>query len=182
MPTRSCPYVGEALIPVPPKAVESVEVAETTPLMAWRLPVMEPMVSPPLKVLRALYVLVVVVEKAVVKTPVLELYARGKMAESEVEEILPANVVKSVEERYPFCDAVPCCIERVLLENKRGAEMMVLCTAPVPFPEMMPESVLEPVPPRETARVPIHVGVKVWVSAADVMMSPRLVSVVVAKV
>ena len=54
------------------------------------------------KVFCALKLLTVVVEKAVVKTPVVELYARGYVAESEVEEILLLKVVKSVAERYPF--------------------------------------------------------------------------------
>jgi hypothetical protein len=43
---------------------------------------------PPLKVLSALYMLVVEVEKAEVKTPVFELYASGYCADSEVLEIL----------------------------------------------------------------------------------------------
>ena len=34
LPTRMFPYVGEAVMPVPPKAVESVVVALTTPLIA----------------------------------------------------------------------------------------------------------------------------------------------------
>ena len=37
-------------MPVPPKAVESVVVAETTPLIAWRLPVRVPMVTVPVAV------------------------------------------------------------------------------------------------------------------------------------
>ena len=41
-------------MPVPPKAVESVVVAETTPLIAWSGPFKVEMVSPPLNVLRAL--------------------------------------------------------------------------------------------------------------------------------
>jgi hypothetical protein len=40
--------------PVPPYTPLSVVVALTTPLIAWSGPVSEPMVSPPLKVLRAL--------------------------------------------------------------------------------------------------------------------------------
>ena len=48
-PTRSCPYVGEVLIPVPPKAVESVVVAETVPLMACKAPVRLPIVTLPLE-------------------------------------------------------------------------------------------------------------------------------------
>src|SRR6185295_9226272 len=39
-----------------------------------------------------------------------------------------------------------------------------------------------PVPPRVAASVPIHVGVKNWVSPDDVMMSPMLVSLDVARV
>jgi hypothetical protein len=88
--------------PVPPYTPLSVVVALTTPLIAWSGPVSEPMVSPPLKVLRALYVLAVVVENAVVKTPVALLYASGYVAESDDEEILLVKSVKSVEERYPF--------------------------------------------------------------------------------
>ena len=102
--------------------------------------------------------------------------------ESEVEEILLLKVVKSVDERYPFCDAVPSWIERVLLEKVSGEEIIVVCTAPVAFPERIPERVLEPVPPRETASVPIHVGANVWVSPAEVMTRPRLVSEEVANV
>jgi hypothetical protein len=34
-------------VPVPPYAIERVEVAETTPLFAWRGPVREPTVKPP---------------------------------------------------------------------------------------------------------------------------------------
>ena len=49
-PTRMFPYVGEVLIPVPPKAVESVEVALSTPLIAWRVPVRVPMVAVPVAV------------------------------------------------------------------------------------------------------------------------------------
>ena len=48
-PTRMFPYVGEVLIPVPPKAVESVEVAETVPLMACKAPVRFPIVILPLE-------------------------------------------------------------------------------------------------------------------------------------
>ena len=48
-PTRSCPKVGDELIPVPPKAVESVEVAETVPLTACKVPVRFPMVILPLE-------------------------------------------------------------------------------------------------------------------------------------
>ena len=44
VPTRICPKVGDVERPVPPKATESVEVAETTPLMAWRLSERVPMV------------------------------------------------------------------------------------------------------------------------------------------
>ena len=48
----------------------------------------------------------VVVENAVVKTPVLELYASGKIAESEVEEILLLKLFQSVEERKPLVEAL----------------------------------------------------------------------------
>ena len=54
----------------------------------------------------ALKVLVVVVENAVVKAPVAELYASGYEALSDVDEILLANVVKSAEERYPLVPVV----------------------------------------------------------------------------
>ena len=43
-PTRMFPYDGRVEIPVPPYTTESVLVAETTPLIAWRFPVREPMV------------------------------------------------------------------------------------------------------------------------------------------
>ena len=59
------------------------------------------MVSPPLKVLSALYALVVVVENAEVKAPVALLYASGYAAESEVEEILLLKVVKSAAVSAP---------------------------------------------------------------------------------
>ena len=49
-PTNICPNVGAVLIPVPPKKVERVEEAETTPLIAWRGPVNEPIVTPELNV------------------------------------------------------------------------------------------------------------------------------------
>ena len=58
------------------------------------------------KVFCALKVLVVVVEKAVVKAPVALLYASGYAAESEVELILFAKLVKSVLERYPLAPVV----------------------------------------------------------------------------
>jgi hypothetical protein len=52
-PTNICPKVGAVESPVPPYATEMVEEAETTPLIAWRGPVREPMVTPPLKTLEA---------------------------------------------------------------------------------------------------------------------------------
>ena len=60
------------------------------------------------KMLCALHVFAVVVPNARLKTPVEELYWIGYVPESEVDEILLLNVLKSVEERYPF-DAVPDC-------------------------------------------------------------------------
>ena len=125
---------------------------------------------------------VIEVTPVLVITPVPEVYEMPVPPESEVLEILLLKLWKSADERYPFCDAVPCCIERVLLEKVSGEEIIVVCTAPVAFPERIPERVLEPVPPRETASVPIHVGANVWVSPAEVMMRPRLVSEEVANV
>ena len=53
-----------------------------------------------------------------------------------------------------------------------------------PEPKRSEPSVMleRPVPPRATASVPIHVGVKVCVSADEVMVRPKLVSEDVAKV
>ena len=103
-PTRIPPSaVVEA---VPPYMTPMEVVALTTPLLAWSGPFRVPMVSPPLRVLSALYVLMVVVLKAVVKTPVVELYASGYVAESEVEEILLLKLWKSVAERYPLVAVV----------------------------------------------------------------------------
>jgi hypothetical protein len=101
-PTSICPKVGAVESPVPPYATEMVELAETTPLIAWRGPLREPMVTPPLKTLEAEYVLTVVVPNAVEKTPVELLYASGYTALRDVEEILLLKVLKSVEERYPL--------------------------------------------------------------------------------
>ena len=80
-------------MPVPPYTTESVLVADTTPLIAWRFPVSEPMVKVPLKVLEPLYVLLVVVLNAVVNTPVALLYDSGYPAERDEDEIL---LLKSV--------------------------------------------------------------------------------------
>jgi hypothetical protein len=82
-----------------------VEEAETTPLIAWSGPVREPMVTPPLKVLSALYVLAVVVPNAVEKTPVELLYESGYTAESEVELILLLKTLQSDEVRRPRAEA-----------------------------------------------------------------------------
>ena len=81
MPTRSWPKVGAVEIPVPPTLTASVE---------------EEIRAVPLKYTGA----------PVVKTPVVELYARGYVAESDVEEILLLKVVKSVAERYPLTAVV----------------------------------------------------------------------------
>ncbi len=59
----------------------------------------EPTARVEVKLLVLFQVLEVVVESAVVKTPVELLYARGYTAESEVEEILLVKVVKSAAER-----------------------------------------------------------------------------------
>jgi hypothetical protein len=58
--------------------------------------------TPPLKVLSDEKIFAVVVEKAVVKAPVVELYASGYEAESDEEEILLLKVAKSVFERKPL--------------------------------------------------------------------------------
>ena len=52
------------------------------------------------KVFCALKLLTVVVEKAVVNTPVVELYASGNEAESDVEEILLLKLLKDERSRY----------------------------------------------------------------------------------
>jgi hypothetical protein len=103
-PTRIFPKLGAVVSPVPPYMTPTEVVAETMPLFAWSGPLSEPMarlvvVAPWLKVCGALKVLVVVVEKAVVKTPVALLYASGYVAESDDEEILLVKSVKSVDER-----------------------------------------------------------------------------------
>src|SRR6266576_1891115 len=84
------------------------------------------MVTPPLKVLSALKVLAVVVPNAVVKTPVLELYASGYVAESEVLEILLLKVAKSVAARYPSTAVVEREIEIAFEVIERGAVAEVM--------------------------------------------------------
>ena len=131
LPTRMLPYVGAEERPVPPYTTESVLVADTTPLIAWRLPLSAPMVKVPLKVLEPEYVLLVVVLKAVVNAPVAELYASGYEALTDEDLILLLKVVKSAEERYPFCAAVATWIARVEPLNESGEETVVACTAPL---------------------------------------------------
>ena len=43
--------------------------------------------------------------------------------------------------------------ERVLFEKVSDGSIVALVSAPVPLPERMPPSVVEPVPPKLTARV-----------------------------
>jgi hypothetical protein len=104
-PTRMFPYDGAVESPVPPYATEMVELAETTPLIAWSGPLREPMVTPPLKTLEAEYVLTVVVPNAVEKTPVEELYESGYTALRDVEEILLLKTLQSDEVRRPRAEA-----------------------------------------------------------------------------
>ena len=76
-PTRMPP--SAVVDAVPPYITPMEVVALTTPLLACSGPFKVPMVSPPLKVLSALYVLMVVVEKAVesVSAPVALEVVRG---------------------------------------------------------------------------------------------------------
>jgi hypothetical protein len=83
-------------------------------------------VIPPLKMLSALYVFAVVVEKAVLNTPVEELYASGYTAESDVEEILLLKVLKSVDARYPSTDVDEREIEIALLLILSGTFAVVM--------------------------------------------------------
>ena len=99
-----------------------VAIVPTTPLVALRRPVSVPMpklvvvalvveafvANKDEKILCALHVFAVVVPNARLNNPVEELYWIGYVPESEVDEILLLNVLKSVEERYPF-DPVPDC-------------------------------------------------------------------------
>jgi hypothetical protein len=170
-PTRSCPYVGSVEIPVPPYTTESVLVAETTPLTAWRFPVMEPMVRPPLKVLEPLYVFAVVVPNAVVKTPVVELYASGYTAESEVEEILLLKSVQSADESAPACEPLAVLIARVFPENVSGDETVVAETTPDALVER--SALGTPVRPRV---VVVALVVRVFV---NVCVPPQVFEVVV---
>ena len=68
------------------------------------------------------------------------------------------KVFQSALERYPLVEAFDCGIESVLRENVSGEEMRAEVMAPVPLPERMPESVVEPVPPTFTASVEVEVS------------------------
>ena len=59
LPTKSCPKEGVVVSPVPPYTTPIEVVADTTPLLACSGPLSEERVSPPLKVLRAVYVFAV---------------------------------------------------------------------------------------------------------------------------
>ncbi len=68
--------------------------------------------------------------------------------------------------------------------RRPSEEVAKVVSAPVPpFEPTRPyEKDAAPVPPRSTASVPCQSGVKVWVSPADVIVRPILVSEEVAKV
>ena len=83
------------LQPVPPNEAESVEVADTTPLIAWRLPVIVPMlrdgvVSAPV----ALIVVVPVAPKATV-------FAERLVVEAPPESVVKPENVSAVEVALP---------------------------------------------------------------------------------
>ena len=91
-------------------------------VMAKEVEVAVVRVVPPLKMLVLEKVLAVVVEKAVVKTPVDELYESGKIAESDVLEILLLNEVQSVLVRKPLVEPLDWESVRVLPESESGPE------------------------------------------------------------
>jgi len=113
-------------------------------------------VTLPLNVLAPEYTLSVVVEKKVLKMPVEESYASGKVAESEDDEILLLNKLQSLLLRYPFVDPLACEIESVLPENESGPLTLALVMAPVPLPVNNPPSVVLPVPPTATPSVELE--------------------------
>ena len=187
------------VLPVPPYTPERVVVAETTPLIAWRGPVRELMVTPPLKVLRAVYTLVVEVANDVEKTPVAELYCRGASVESDEELILLLKRAKSVFERKPLVPVVawviliafPVRVSGVLkvrgFSRPRDEVAVRVYEAPLPTKIWPKVGVVEiPVPPPATARVPVSDGVSVKAPAVLVIASaevrPLVVEVVVPKV
>jgi hypothetical protein len=70
-----------------------------------------------------------------------------------VNVLLPENVLvspRSVEDA-----AVVTVLERVVPLNARPEPMRSVCTAPLPLPRRIPESVEEPVPPTLTERVEV---------------------------
>ena len=103
-------------------------------------------------------------------TPVPELYEMTEAPESDVLEILLLNVLKSVEERYPFVPVVDWVMARVLPEKVRGALMVAEVSCPVPFPVRMPPRVVLPVPPPAAPRIPARVLAKVMVLPEAVMV------------
>ena len=153
-PTNICPKVGAVESPVPPYATEIVEEAETRPLIAWSGPVREPMVTPPLKVFCALYVLAVVVPNAVPKTPVEELYVSGYTAESDVLEILLLKTDQSAEVRRPRTAAdalgrlkVRTSPEAVMLKSEPEVEDARVWVEPVWYWPAGPIAVMPPPAP-----------------------------------
>ena len=65
------------------------------------------------------------------------------------------KVVKSADDRYPFCASEAWLIASVLPENVRGADIVAAVSAPVPLPVRIPPSVVEPVPPFATPSAPL---------------------------
>jgi hypothetical protein len=86
--------------------------------------------------------------------PVAEVYESGKVAESEVDEILLLKVVQSPEARKPFVEPLACEIESVFAEKERGEETIADVIWLVPLPVRSPPSVVEAVPPFATATAP----------------------------
>ena len=71
------------------------------------------------------------------------------------EPSLPLKFVQSLDARNPLVEPFACVMESVFPENARGPETDAAVTAPVPLPVKRPPSVVEPVPPCPTPRVPV---------------------------
>ena len=81
----------------------------------------------------------------------------GNICASEEDEILLLKVVQSVDERYPSAEFVAWVIDSVEPENESGPDTVAVRSEPVPLPTKRPVSVVEPVPPFATPRVPVIV-------------------------
>ena len=105
------------------------------------------------------HVLFVVVEKAVVKTPVEALYERGYVADKDDEEILLLKVVQSAEMRSPLLLADDDGMFRVAVPPRETGEDVQLMSEPVdPVLKVMLEfaSWLFPIVEVETKLVPLN--------------------------